>query len=101
MARLRGILAERVRAATSGDEDALAAFGEIFERRVSEWQRWDRTRWERTGGLPGAIPLLRRSGEYATREESDLSWATPLSMRNVDAECRGTITTLYARKETA
>ena len=101
MARLRDILAERVRAATSGDEDALAAFGEIFERRVREWRNWERTRWERVDGSPGAIPLLRRSGEYATREESDLSWATPLSLRNVDAECRGTITTLYARKETA
>lgn len=102
MARLRGILEERVSAATDGDKDALTAFGEIFGRRVREWRKWERTRWEKPrSGSPEVIPLLRRAGEYATREESELSWATPLSMRNVDAECRGAITTLYARKEPA
>ena len=101
MERLRGLLEERVRAATGGDGAAVAAFGEAFGRRAREWREWERTRWTRAPQSRDSIPLLRPPGEYATREEAALSWATPLSMRNVDAECRGAITTLYARDATA
>ena len=97
---LRGLLEERIHAATGSDAAAAAAFGDTFDRRAREWREWERTRWERAAmaGDSDSIPLLRRSGEYATREEAGVSWATPLSMRNVDAECRGAITTLYARE---
>ena len=98
---LRGLLEQRIHAATGGDAGAVAAFGNAFDRRAREWREWGRTRWERAPQSSDSIPLLRRPGEYATREEEDLSWATPLSMRNVDAECRGDITTLYAREASA
>jgi hypothetical protein len=71
---------------------------DVFERRASEWRQWDRTDWQRRG-RDGDIPLLRRAGDYASGEEKQLSWATPNSLRDVDAECELKITTLYLRDE--
>ncbi len=67
----------------------------IFELRAKQWQNWKRTQW-RTSGLHNEIPLLREAGTYASGEQSRLSWPTPTSMRNVDAECKAQISTLYA-----
>jgi hypothetical protein len=41
------------------------------------------------------------SGEYASQAIARLSWATPTSMRNVDAECEAQITTSYIETEGA
>ncbi len=96
MTRLRGILEKHIAAAGGDDPEALAAFHEIFERRAGEWQRWERTEWGEFWRRPDSdTPLLRPAGAYATLEDQQYSWATPNSMRNVDAECEGTITTLY------
>ena len=96
MTRLRGILEKHIDAAGGNDAEALAAFHEIFERRAGEWQRWERTEWGEFWRRPDSdTPLLRPAGAYATQEDRRYSWATPNSMRNVDAECEGTITTLY------
>lgn len=71
----------------------------MLDQRAREWLRWQRPRWVRDGSQD--IPLLRVAGDYATEEEKALSWATPTSMRNVDAECAAEITTLYLRREEA
>ena len=96
--RLHGILAARVEVSASGDPEAREAFEEAFGRRAREWRQWERTRWGSPGRSPADadVPLLRVAGAYASRETASLSWPTPLSMRNVDAGCEGTITTLYA-----
>jgi hypothetical protein len=76
------------------DPDEASRFAETFERREDEWRRWRRSLWTREGP-DSDIPLLRPAGGYANAEELRLSWPTPNSLRDVDAECEAFITTLY------
>ena len=41
-------------------------------------------------------PLLYRAGEYVPPQWQARSWKTPMSMRNVDAECLAVVTQKYA-----
>ena len=76
------------------DEKELPALRATFEKRRGEWRRWARTAWEaRTAG--GDVPLLTAAGSYLPAEDWNFTWATPLSMRNVDAECRADISRAY------
>lgn len=81
----------RVRCVDKGEEGTLRR---ILARRAQEWRDWQRTRWVRTR-VDQDIAQLRYAGAYATPEEQRLSWATPISMRNVDAECEALVTQLY------
>jgi len=90
--QLRDILIPRIQLI---DPDEVENFEKVFNKRASEWRSWQRTNWERNGRDTTDIPLLRAAGEYASREWQGLSWATPMSMRNVDAECQAEITNLY------
>jgi hypothetical protein len=78
--------------------DEAFNFERIFDRRANEWDRWQRVRWQ---GLlkEGDVPLLREAGSYINPEFAPISWATPKSMRNVDAECQVEITNLYLTQE--
>ena len=92
--QFRRILRERV-ARIGEDETALQVVQQVFDSRLDEWRRFDRQSWQ--GSVQrGEIPFLRRPGEYVPNEVARVSWSTPTSLRNVDAECRGTISTLYA-----
>ena len=42
---------------------------------------------------------MRPAGAYVTPENARVSWATPRSLRNVDAECQVEITQLYMLEE--
>lgn len=86
----RTLLRDRV---STVDEEELLSYEEVFDERFDEWLTWQRTVW--SGDSTGDIPLLRRAGEYASRTAALLSWATPTSLRNVDAECQAEITRLY------
>lgn len=66
----------------------------VLARRVSEWRSWERTDWEAHGGARQG-PLLRRAGEWVPDEIARISWPTPTSMRDVDAECQVDVTTAY------
>jgi len=80
------------------DHDEAQNFIRVFEKRVSEWQQWERTRW--SGELQGSdIPQLRVAGAYVSREGARYSWPTQQSMRNVDAQCQAVITRLYLTGE--
>jgi hypothetical protein len=69
-------------------------FEKVFKKRVSEWRRWQRVRWQ--GPVQeGDVPLLREAGGFINPELAGISWPTPVSMRNVDAECQAEITNLY------
>ncbi|NEU73109.1 helicase [Hassallia byssoidea VB512170] len=90
--QLRDILIPRIQLI---DPDEVENFDKVFNKRASEWRGRQRTNWERNGRDNIDIPLIRVAGEYASREWQRLSWATPMSMRNVDAECQAEITNLY------
>jgi len=91
---LREILGPRV-ARVAPDE--LANFRRVFDNRAQEWKRSQRTRWQ--GIRQDDVPLLTEAGSYVDPHLRRVSWSTPLSMRNVDAECQAEITTLYLREE--
>ena len=76
------------------DPDELETFRAKFEQRVNEWRSWQRTEWD-TRQASGDVGLLTAAGSYLPAEDWRFTWATPLSMRNVDAECRAEITRSY------
>lgn len=88
---LRELLDARLAKIDPGERDSFSGF---FIRRLNEWATWERTKWTRKGteAEPG---LIRAAGQYAPTDHIRLSWSTPRSMRNVDAECQAEITTLY------
>lgn len=92
IAEAREILRRRVRAVDPEEAGALERF---LEKRSAEWARWVPGEWRRAGAAaePG---LMYAAGDYADPEERVRSWPTPTSLRNVDAECRGVITGIYA-----
>lgn len=80
------------------DPNELPALQRIIQRRCDEWRRWQRLKW--AGNLYAEdMPLMRRAGDYVTPGNSRVSWATPQSLRNVDAECQVEITQLYMLEE--
>lgn len=95
LAEVEQILMPRIRAV---DPMELENFKKVFETRAKEWDRWERTLWKAEKNQED-IPLLRYAGAYVSREQARLSWPTPNSMRNVDAECQAEITRLYALEE--
>lgn len=90
MERLREILTSRIEAIDPAEAENLE---KVFAARADEWKRWKRADW--TERQDGDVPLLRVAGAYASREREMVSWATPMSMRNVDASCEAEITRLY------
>jgi len=72
----------------------LETFRSKFDQRVNEWRSWQRTEWD-TRQASGDVGLLTAAGSYLPAEDWRFTWATPLSMRNVDAECRAEITRSY------
>ena len=92
---IRDVIRRRVTAVDGGE---LSNFEEVFERRKNEWHRWQRTQWGVFGRVdPNA--LLHQAGGYVASDQRFLSWATPTSVRNVDAECETEITRLYLGEE--
>ena len=93
---LRSILENRVQVV---DQSELVEMLHLFDKRVAEWQRWERVRWGDPYSANTTLPLLRVAGSYCSPELERLSWPTPQSMRNVDAECQVEITTLYIEQD--
>ncbi len=89
--QLRKIILPRVEAV---DKNELQNFERVFKKRAEEWRSWQRNVWEDRSG--DNLPLLRYAGSYASPEKARLSWATPSSMRDVDAQCEAIVTSLYA-----
>jgi hypothetical protein len=66
----------------------------VLERRGAQWRDWHRMHWDRHSSGEDT-PLLRLAGTYVSPEVERHSWATLMSMRNVDAGCEAEITTRY------
>lgn len=90
------LLAGRVVTVDKEEEDTL---NRLFDERRGEWLTWQRRIWQ-SWGADEEIPLLRRAGEYATRAAAQVSWSTPTSLRNVDAECRAEVSLRYVQEGT-
>ena len=88
---IRDIIRRRILAV---DKEELSNFEKVFDKRKSEWRRWQRTKWG-TFGKVDQNSLLRQAGTYVASDQRFLSWPTPTSVRNVDAECEAQITRLY------
>lgn len=76
--------------------DMRREFEKIFNRRMDEWQHWERTRW--TGELAtgnNADALLRPFEKWTDETNERYSWATPVSMRSVGAEAEFRVTHYY------
>ncbi len=81
---VKHMLSERITLVNNTEQ---SNFEKVFNRRAKEWQKWERTKW--SGPLDSDDPpLLRPSGSYIHPAFSKISWSTPRSMRNVDAECQ-------------
>jgi hypothetical protein len=91
VSELYSLLIERVRKI---DPDEEENFKLVFEKRAREWERWERVLWRRDSASEN-VPQLLEAGAYATLSDKKVSWATPMSMRNVDAECQIEITQNY------
>jgi hypothetical protein len=64
----------------------LGAVEDWLDRRVDEWNVWEKTKWtDRDGDTRQA--LMRSADVQLQANESPLFWKTPNSLRNVDAEC--------------
>lgn len=79
------------------DPNELENTEEILRKRLDQWRTWQPIYWRRVHDDKN-VPLLREAGAYATKKQTRYSWATPMSMRNVDAECQAEITMLYLQE---
>ena len=77
-----GLILTRARIA---DPDVEEDIRMVAERRFDEWNEWKPTNWEGKAERVGY--LLRRAGSDS-EDEQPYGWNTPMSMRNVDAECQ-------------
>lgn len=78
------------------DKNETETLERVFEERRRDWAIWERRIWQ-SWGADEDVPLLRRAGEYATRAAEQISWSTPTSLRNVDAECRAEVSLRYVQ----
>jgi hypothetical protein len=79
------------------DPQQVSDFDNMTKKRIDQWSKRQRTAWE--GKFDeDSLPLLYRAGTYLPPEKKDLAWATPPTMRNVDAECLATISDVYIRR---
>lgn len=93
MKELRALLEERVRKV---DPEELETLRAMFERRTGEWKRWQRRGWK-AAPKDSEVGLLREAGVFTDSMAAQISWAMPMSMRDVDAECDADISEAYLR----
>ena len=98
-AQVREVLLERALALAQVEgESAVRNLEELFDQRQREWMGRKRTVWEdRQRGADA--PLICEAGHFVPPGWRGLSWPTPLSMRNVDAECQAVISQTYLTED--
>jgi superfamily II DNA or RNA helicase len=97
--RFRQLLESRSLAAEENEraEESRQQLLAVLARRIRQWEAWQPRSWTSRDG--GDVPLLRRPGEYVNEVDKAKSWSTPMSMRNVDAECQLVISALLTTSD--
>ena len=67
---------------------------DLIEEKLEYWKNEQPVIYG-TFGQPNNIPLMYPAGSIPTDDIRARSWATPTSMRNVDATCDATVITEY------
>jgi hypothetical protein len=82
------------------DPDELPILELMADNRARQWSEWERTDWDANPqwGDPKQ-GLMRFAGTLPDLDSKAMIWDVPTSMRNVDAECRLTVTLAYARED--
>lgn len=83
------------------DPGELPVLERMADSRARQWSQWERTDWS-ANPAPWGDPkqgLMRFAGTLPDLDSKAMIWDVPTSMRNVDAECRLTVSLAYARED--
>jgi hypothetical protein len=80
------------------DPDQLQEFDRIVQKRRTQWTNWRRNVW-RGAYDEDSLPLIYSAGSYLPDDKANLAWETPMTMRNVDAECIIRINDIYIQRQ--
>lgn len=83
------------------DQEELGIFDHWAEERSRQWQKGERTAWAASEYFQGDPKqgLMRPAGDLPDPDNKNITWDTPMSMRNVDSECRLEVTLAYLNVE--
>lgn len=74
------------------DQRELQTFEDILAEKIQNWETWRPDKFEDQSG--DRIGLISRAGSYVQEGLRNRTWFTPNSLRNVDASCEGTVSSL-------
>jgi hypothetical protein len=80
-----------IKRAEEVDPDELGSLKRQLDQRQAEWKAWEPADWSANQAMTNNA-LFRRAGSWVPAEIARATWSIPMSMRDVDAECRGEIT---------
>lgn len=93
VARFRDLISSRVEFVDGNESETVEYW---LSRRITEWRTWQHPEWSvDMKGQNSGKALLRYSGTWISPEDDQITWSTPSSMRNVDAQSSVQITTKY------
>ena len=81
------------------DKDELNLSLKLLRERVEEWKNNLPPKYGDFSTPDSELPLMYQAGSAPLEEWSGKSWATPTSMRNVDAGCEANIIRRYLLSE--
>jgi len=93
---INGIIRERV---TNVDRDEVDLSVSLVRERFDQWRRVLPPRYGNFGPPAREIPLMYPAGSEPLPDWENKSWATPSSMRNVDASCEAQVIARYGDTE--
>ena len=95
--QFRELITDRVERVDANETDTVE---DVLKRRIRQWETWQHPNWDvgYRGDRSGEA-LMRSAGTWIPPEDELVTWATPTSMRNVDAESSIQITKKYLLEE--
>ncbi len=95
--QFRELITDRAKFVDANETDTVE---DVLKRRIRQWETWQHPNWDvgYRGDRSGEA-LMRSAGTWIPPEDELVTWATPTSMRNVDAESSIQITKKYLLEE--